>query len=60
MQIFAEGESWCDYPVRFRGSDIPRLERPRLGVPILNLRKAGDDGQHMLGVEGTRHHHRAP
>src|SRR5262249_5834535 len=42
LQIFAEGDSWFDYPVPFFGGGIiPRLEN-RLGVPILNLAKAGD------------------
>jgi hypothetical protein len=51
LQIFAEGDSWFDYPVPFfGGSIIPRLER-RLGVPILNLAKAGDEARYMLGVE---------
>ena len=43
LQIFAEGDSWFDYPVPFFGGGIiPRLER-KLGVPILNLAKAGDE-----------------
>ena len=51
MQIFAEGDSWFDYPVPlFGGGIIPRLE-DRLGVPILNLAKAGDEVRYMLGVE---------
>jgi hypothetical protein len=51
LQIFAEGDSWFEYPVPFfGGSIIPRLER-RLGVPILNLAKAGDEARYMLGVE---------
>ena len=51
LQIFAEGDSWFDYPVPFFGGGIiPRLER-RLGVPILNLAKAGDEVRFMLGVE---------
>jgi hypothetical protein len=59
LQIFAEGDSWFDYPVPFfGGSIIPRLEH-RLGVPILNLAKAGDEARYMLGVEEravlTRH-----
>ena len=42
LQILAEGDSWFDYPVPlFGGGIIPRLE-DRLGVPILNLAKAGD------------------
>jgi hypothetical protein len=51
LQIFAEGDSWFDYPVPlFGGGVIPRLE-DRLGVPILNLAKAGDEVRYMLGVE---------
>jgi hypothetical protein len=51
LQIFAVGDSWFDYPVPFfGGSIIPRLER-RLGIPILNLAKAGDEARYMLGVE---------
>jgi hypothetical protein len=51
LQIFAEGDSWFDYPVPFfHGGIIPRLE-DRLGVPILNLAKAGDEVRYMLGVE---------
>jgi len=51
LQIFAEGDSWFDYPVPFFGGGIiPRLER-LLGVPILNLAKAGDEVRYMLGVE---------
>jgi hypothetical protein len=59
LQIVAEGDSWFDYPVpAFGGGIIPRLER-RLGVPILQLAKAGDEVRYMLGVEErtllTRH-----
>jgi hypothetical protein len=51
LQVFAEGDSWFDYPVPFFGGGIiPRLEI-RLGVPILNLAKAGDEVRYMLGVE---------
>jgi hypothetical protein len=51
LQIFAEGDSWFDYPVPFFGGGIiPRLEK-RVGVPILNLAKAGDEVRFMLGVE---------
>jgi GDSL-like Lipase/Acylhydrolase family len=51
LQVLAEGDSWFDYPVPFFGGGIiPRLER-RLGVPILNLAKAGDEVRYMLGVE---------
>jgi hypothetical protein len=49
LQIFAEGDSWFDYPAFFFGGIIPRLEH-RLGVPILNLAKAGDEVRYMLGV----------
>jgi hypothetical protein len=50
LQIFAEGDSWFDYPALARGGLIPRLEA-KLGVPILNLAKAGDEVRYMLGVE---------
>lgn len=51
LQVFAEGDSWFDYPpFLFKGGVIPRLES-RLGVPILNLAKAGDEVRFMLGVE---------
>jgi len=51
LQILAEGDSWFDYPVPFFGGGIiTRLEN-RLGVPILNLAKAGDEVRYMLGVE---------
>lgn len=51
LQIFAEGDSWYDYPVPlFGGGVIPRLQN-RLGVPILNMAKAGDEVRYMLGVE---------
>jgi hypothetical protein len=50
LQIFAEGDSWFEYPVPlFGGGIIPRLEK-RIGVPILNLAKAGDEVRFMLGV----------
>jgi hypothetical protein len=50
LQILAEGDSWFDYPVPFFGGGvIPRLE-DALGVPILNLAKAGDEVRFMLGV----------
>ena len=39
------------YPVPFFGGGIiPRLEK-KLGVPILNLAKAGDEVRYMLGVK---------
>lgn len=51
LQIFAEGDSWFDYPAHaFKRGLVPRLEQ-RLGVPILNLAKAGDEVRYMLGVE---------
>lgn len=51
LQVFAEGDSWFDYPVLFFGGGlIPRLEK-KLGVPILNLAKAGDEVRYMLGVK---------
>ena len=51
LQVFAEGDSWFDYPVPFFGGGIvPRLE-DKLGVPILYLAKAGDEVRYMLGVE---------
>jgi hypothetical protein len=54
LQIFAEGDSWFDYPIPlFGGGIIPRLQA-RLGVPILNLAKAGDEVRFMLGVEERR------
>lgn len=50
LQVLAEGDSWFDYPVPFFGGGvIPRLES-RLGVPILNLAKAGDEVRYMMGV----------
>jgi hypothetical protein len=53
LQILAEGDSWFDYPypsLFFGGGVIKRLTK-RLGVPILNLAKAGDEARNMLGVE---------
>ena len=51
LQVFAEGDSWFDYPVPlFGGGIVPRLE-DLLGVPVLNLAKAGDEVRYMLGVE---------
>ncbi|WP_326537080.1 SGNH/GDSL hydrolase family protein [Pseudorhodoferax sp.] len=51
LRVFAEGDSWFDYPVPlFGGGVIPRLEN-RLGVPILNMAKAGDETRFMLGVK---------
>ena len=54
LQVFAEGDSWFDYPVPFFGGGIiPRLEK-KLGVPILNLAKPGDEVRYMLGVKERR------
>lgn len=51
LQVFAEGDSWFDYPAPFFGGGIiPRLQK-LLGVPILSLAKAGDEVRFMLGVE---------
>jgi hypothetical protein len=49
--VLAEEDSWFDYPVPgWHGGIIARLE-DRIGVPILNLAKAGDEMRYMLGVE---------
>lgn len=54
LQILAEGDSWFDYPKPFFGGGIvPRLES-LIGVPILNLAKAGDEARYMLGVDERR------
>ena len=55
LQVFAEGDSWFEYPVPFffGGGIIPRLEK-KLKVPILNLAKAGDEVRYMLGVTERR------
>lgn len=51
LQIFAEGDSWFDYPVPlFGGGIITRLEK-LVGLPILNLAKAGDEVRFMMGVQ---------
>lgn len=51
LQVFAEGDSWFDYPAPFFGGGIiDRLEK-QLGVPILNLATAGDEVRFMLGVK---------
>jgi hypothetical protein len=51
LRILAEGDSWFDYPVPFFGGGIvPRLEK-LLGLPILNMAKAGDEVRFMMGVE---------
>jgi hypothetical protein len=54
LQILAEGDSWFDYPVPFFGGAIIRRLEKKVGVPILNLAKAGDEVRHMLGVEERR------
>jgi hypothetical protein len=51
LQILAEGDSWFDYPVPFFGGAIIRRLEKKVGVPILNLAKAGDEVRYMLGVE---------
>jgi hypothetical protein len=53
LQVFAEGDSWFDYPVPFHGDVISRLE-DLVGIPILNLAKAGDEVRYMLGTEERR------
>jgi hypothetical protein len=53
LQVFAEGDSWFDYPIPFHGDVISRLE-DLVGVPILNLAKAGDEVRYMLGTEERR------
>ena len=53
LQIFAEGIAWFEYPVPFFGGGIIPLE-DRLGVPVLNLAKAGDEVRFMMGVEQRR------
>ena len=50
LQIFAEGDSWFDYPVPFFGGGIVTRLEDQIGVPILNLAKAGDEVRFMLGV----------
>lgn len=51
LKIIAEGDSWFDYPYPgFGGGVIDRLQA-KLGVPILNLAKAGDEVRYMLGVQ---------
>jgi hypothetical protein len=51
LQIFAEGDSWFDYPFPFFGGGIVDRLEGRLGLPILNLAKAGDEVRFMLGVD---------
>jgi hypothetical protein len=51
LRVLAEGDSWFDYPVPFFGGGIVvRLEK-LLGLPILNMAKAGDEVRYMMGVE---------
>ena len=54
LQIFAEGDSWFDYPIPFFGGGVITRLQDKLGVPILNLAKAGDEVRFMLGVEERR------
>lgn len=55
LQVFAEGDSWFDYPVPFfGGSIIPRLQ-DMIRVPILNLASAGDEVQNMLTLNVKQH-----
>ena len=54
LQILAEGDSWFDYPVPFFGGGIIKRLETRLGIPILNLAKAGDEVRYMLGVDERR------
>lgn len=51
LQIFAEGDSWFDYPVPLFGGGIIKRLQSKLGVPILNLAKAGDEVRYIMGVE---------
>lgn len=51
LQIFAEGDSWFDYPVPLFGGGIVLRLQKKLGVPVLNLAKAGDEARFMLGVK---------
>jgi hypothetical protein len=54
LQILAEGDSWFDYPVPFFGGGIiPRLQS-LLGVPILNLAKAGDEVRYSWASNNAR------
>jgi hypothetical protein len=51
LKVFAEGDSWFDYPVPFFGGGIVKRLEDLLGVPVLNLADAGDEVRFMLGVE---------
>jgi hypothetical protein len=51
LQVFAEGDSWFEYPVPFFGGGIIRRLEDKLGVPVLNLATAGDEVRYMLGVK---------
>ncbi len=51
LRVFAEGDSWFDYPAPFFGGGVVDRLQKRLGVPILNMAKAGDETRFMLGVE---------
>jgi hypothetical protein len=51
LQVFAEGDSWFEYPVPMFGGGIIKRLQSKLGVPILNLAKAGDEVRFILGVE---------
>ena len=51
LRMMAEGDSWFNYPpFPVNGGLVKRLAR-FLGVPILDLSKAGDEVRNMLGVE---------
>jgi hypothetical protein len=54
LQIMAEGDSWFDYPVPFKGNAIIKRLQRLIGVPILNMAEAGDEVRFMLGVEQRR------
>lgn len=51
LKVFAEGDSWFDYPVPLFGGGIVKRLEFLLGVPVLNLADAGDEVRFMLGVE---------
>jgi len=51
LRVMAEGDSWFNYPpFPIKGGLVKRL-KGLLGVPILDLSKAGDEVRNMLGVE---------